>query len=204
MQVVGLRRRRVGILFRLELRGRCGHAGGDVVDEPVVAGMERQFRAIGGKLRCCFVGGRTRHLSHAAAGEIAQEDVAVAHERRAHVRIVEHQLPAVGACHGCGVDDAVLAVRQFDAMQVVNRRAGALDAVVHRTAVDTEIRRRAAVLERLRQVDLGGDPVRIGHDLFERQRRILRLRRSEYGQGDGAGKQALHGDSDGIGASRAA
>ena len=158
-QIVGLRRR-LGIVLRLDLGDGRDAAGGQIVDVPVAAAAKAQAASVGGELRKTMALRRTRDLAQRAVAQIAHENVAVAHERRARTGKIVDRAGTVARRHRCTVDDAVAARGEIDAMQVDDRGILAPGRVVHRASVGGPVgvlRRRA-------------DPARIGHDGFQGQR----------------------------------
>src|SRR6185437_10117581 len=146
------------VVFHLQRCRRSHHARRRIPDEPVVVLAPAHELTVGGDLQAELAGVVAGDLACRAAGDVAHEDVAVANERRAIVRVVEDR----GTVRA-GEFGAAQFVRRAafggDAVQVLDRRALALQFEVNAAAVHAPV----FVLHRR------PDPVGIGHDLFERE-----------------------------------
>ncbi len=176
-QVVGARFRR-GVLGGLHQR-RLRKAGARLPLEPVVAGAEHEVPVAAPlRPRLALVG--AGHLGQGAAAQVADEHVAIAHERHARALRIEHGPRGVDAGARRAVDDPRLAAVDVLHVQVADAAALALERVVGLATVP-------------RPPDLfhrRPDPVRIGHDPVQRQRlRGLRLCHGGEGGQEQAGQQ---------------
>ena len=167
---VALRRCRIRILFRLD-RGRRGReAGTEIMDEPIVADAKAEQPAVGRELRR---GDRLRgscDLREPMVGELDDKKVTLAYERRA-LAVLAVDRRCVGRRSGRALYDRVLAVGEIRSMQIDEMSPRAPGRVVHALCVHRPV----SVL------NAWPDPIRIRHDLLERERPCRRGRGAEQG-----------------------
>ncbi len=144
--------------------GRIGHAQRrDWTDQPrfernsvpIIAAQEIDRRGICREQRCA-VGARAAELAQAAGSQIAQPQVAVAHEHGAGAIRVEYRIFAVQLSALREIQQGIGTALQLDATNIAQVGAGALDPIDHCMAIELPPGR----------LDRWADPVGISHDLL--------------------------------------
>jgi hypothetical protein len=166
----------LGVVGGLEDGHGAGRSARERVAVPGVADAKLHRIAVGTPLHAAFGLRGGGDLEETAGGDLAHEHVAMANERGARMLVIEHGA-AVGICLGPAIQFHALSRGRVGAVEVADLAAVTLEPIVDEPAVGAPIR----------GLHRWSDPVRVGHDLVDRER---------AGQGRCAGQDQCNGEGE--------